>query len=83
MGKDFCNEEVFNKGEYVGMLAADTSAEIEGVVKKAAQNARQRMDWHYCGGRARVLTLGDVQNARRSLRALVPPTMQSLIPEES
>jgi hypothetical protein len=61
-----CDGEVFENG--VPLLLADTgpvggSALFEKWVQDLANESGQRVDWHYSGGVAQVLVLGDYVKA--------------------
>jgi hypothetical protein len=64
---DRCDAEVFQKGQPLLMA---TTGEVggnklfESWVQKVAKASGQRVDWHYSGGIAQVLVLGDWQKAR-------------------
>ena len=64
-----CKPEIFKNG--VGLCIVDGSANaIERWVKKIAERANAEVDWHYSGGRANVLHLGDAESYRRALNAI-------------
>lgn len=64
-----CDKEVFAEG--VSLLAIDGWAkDIEPWVQKVATHSGQRVDWHYSGGVAHVLVLGDHAKAMASVDAL-------------
>lgn len=67
-----CNPDVFKSGDYVGWLHGPGSNAIERWVKALAEKTGQRIDWHFVGGRARVLALGDVNAAREAFEAAIP-----------
>lgn len=56
-----CDPDVFRNGN--PLLAADTSdcgaRQFEAWVKSIAELSGQRVDWHYSGGIAQVLYIGD------------------------
>ncbi len=56
-----CDKEVFSSGK--ALMACDTyecrSSGLEEWVKKIADLSKQRVDWHYSGGVAQVLYIGD------------------------
>lgn len=62
-----CNKEIYEKGQYVGTVTGADAFTIEAFVKCVAEATGVRMDWHYVGGRGRVLAIGDVEKARRGL----------------
>ena len=62
-----CNREIFEKGESICVL--DTKPDIaEEWVKDVAKRSGTKIDWHYFGGRANILMLGDEYDKRRALR---------------
>ena len=70
-----CDQEIFKKGQSVAALEAPSNA-AENWVKAVAKKARARVDWHYSGGIAQVLHLGD-----RESRARVYAAMKELEPK--
>jgi hypothetical protein len=67
-----CDQEIFQKGRHVGMLAGPGSNAIERWVRGVAERSGQRVDWHFFGGRANVLCIGDIDAARREFDASIP-----------
>ncbi len=59
-----CNPEIFQKGESVAALDAMSNA-AERWVRAVAAKAKARVDWHYSGGIANVLHLGDEESRKR------------------
>ena len=45
---------------------------MEGWVKKVAGKSGQPVDWHFCGGRERVLALGDIAKVNQAIQELMP-----------
>ena len=64
-----CNHEIFKKGVPVVILLGKSQS-IETWVKKVAKKAKARLDWHWSGGRAQVLFLGD-EKARERVEAMI------------
>lgn len=65
-----CDPKVFKHGALVAQIArADgmRSWHIEEFVKSVARETGTATDWHYCGGRALVLTLGDRDTVRAAI----------------
>ncbi len=62
-----CNQDIYENGKYAGMIAGGDADVIESYVKFIAEKTGEPVDWHYCGGRARILTTGDVQTVRSAL----------------
>ena len=64
-----CDREVFDKG--VGLCVIDARMHAaEAWVQSVATRSGQRVDWHYSGGRANVLVLGDHGKALDAVHAL-------------
>ena len=53
-----CDDEIFKTGQPIAALDG-RSASVETWVRKIAAASGQRVDWHYVGGVARVLFLGN------------------------
>lgn len=66
-----CDAEVYSKGTVVFMTHSIPSAEMEDWVKKVAARSGQRVDWHFCGGRAVVQALGDLNAVEAALVELM------------
>ncbi len=64
-----CNDEVFNKGTGVCVVDGSSNA-VERWVRSVAKKANSQVDWHYSGGRANVLHLGDNASRQRVLDAI-------------
>lgn len=62
-----CDEEVYRQGDPVA-IAVGRAVVVEAWVVELRAASGQRVDWHYIGGRARVLALGDVEAVRRAVR---------------
>ena len=70
-----CNPDIFKHG--TGLCVVDGSSNaVERWVQAIAQKAGAQVDWHYSGGRASVLHLGDDASRERVLVA-----MMQLLPE--
>jgi hypothetical protein len=55
-----CDPELFTDGTCVAILAGGSAHLIQRFVKEVAELSGQKVDWHYAGGRARVLASGDL-----------------------
>lgn len=80
-----CDREVFEKGLGVAALDARMHA-AEAWVKKVAAASGQRVDWHYSGGVANVLYLGDyakVTQAIEQLKGELDGRIMRIFPPES
>ncbi|MFA6458978.1 MAG: hypothetical protein WCV79_01090 [Candidatus Paceibacterota bacterium] len=64
-----CDPEIFKKGHGVCVVDGSSNA-VERWVRSVAKKAKARVDWHYCGGRANVLHLGDSKSRERVLQAI-------------
>ncbi len=59
-----CDREIFLKGEPIAFLDGPSNA-VERWVRAIAEKAKARVDWHYSGGTAQVLFLGDRESRAR------------------
>lgn len=64
-----CNPNIFKKGKGVCVIDGRSNA-VERWVKSVAEKADAQVDWHYSGGRANVLHLGDAKSRQRVLNAI-------------
>ena len=64
-----CKKKIFEEGELVCMLEG-SSNRVERWVKRVAKKAKAQVDWHYAGGRAMVLHLGDTASRYRTMAAI-------------
>jgi hypothetical protein len=64
-----CDTEIFQKGEGLCIVDGSSNA-VERWVQAIAKKADAHVDWHYCGGRANVLHLGDQASRERALAAV-------------
>lgn len=67
-----CNPEVFEHGDPIFMTHGIPSNAMEQWVKKVAKESGQRVDWHFAGGRAVVLFLGDREAVRDAITVHLP-----------
>ena len=67
-----CDSEVFKNGESVFVTDTIPSNAMEGWVRKVAELSGQRVDWHFFGGRANVLALGDIVKVKAVIQQLMP-----------
>ncbi len=65
-----CNPEIFAKGEQVFLTNSIPSNAMEGWVRKVAKESGQPVDWHFAGGHARVLALGDLKKVGAAIAKL-------------
>ena len=64
-----CNTEIFKKGKSVVALDARSHA-AEKWVKAVAKESGVPVDWHYSGGIANVLYLGDSKARAKVIKAI-------------
>ena len=64
-----CDPEIFKKGTGVCIIDGSSNA-VERWVQAVAKKANAKVDWHYSGGRANVLHLGDNKSRQRVLKAI-------------
>lgn len=64
-----CNKKIFKKGRGVCVVDGRSNA-VERWVQSVARKANAQVDWHYSGGRANVLHLGDDSSRLRVLNAI-------------
>lgn len=67
-----CDKEVFSKGTSVFVTHTIPSNAMEEWVRKVAKASGQRVDWHFCGGRANVLAIGNLDLVRQAISDLMP-----------
>ncbi len=64
-----CNEDIFRNGKPIAFLDGRSSA-IETWVKRVSTVANAHIDWHYSGGVAQVLYLGDTTDKMRIIATI-------------
>lgn len=62
-----CDKDVYGHGHTILHCATAGPCAFENWVKKVAQDSGQRVDWHYVGGLAAVLYIGDYHKVLSSL----------------
>jgi hypothetical protein len=67
-----CNPDIFENGRAVFMTHSIPSNAMEHWVKMVAERSGEPVDWHFAGGRAVVLTTGDVRTVRAAIKTLLP-----------
>lgn len=67
-----CNAKVFKHGHTAMITAGIPSNAMERWVRQVAELSGQRVDWHFCGGRAVVKYLGDGVKVLAAIRELMP-----------
>ena len=74
-----CDQEIYNNGRLVA-VAYGSSNMMENWVKSVAKKASARVDWHYAGGRAQILHLGDgasFERAQAAVKELEPELVKN------
>lgn len=66
---DKCDAEVFSKGQSLAAIDG-RSKDVEPWVQEVAKRSGQRVDWHYSGGIAHVLVLGDHAKALAAAQSM-------------
>lgn len=64
-----CDHEIFEQGKPIALIDGSSNA-VERWVKAVAVKADARLDWHYSGGVAQVLHLGDAESWARTEAAI-------------
>lgn len=69
---DSCQEDIFNNGHTVFVLSGWEKDKIEEWVKEVASHSGEKVDWHYSGGKANILGLGDLEKIRNTIKEMLP-----------
>jgi hypothetical protein len=75
---DKCDEDIFKNGHGVCVLDA-CMHRAETWVQAVAHESGQRVDWHYSGGRANVLYLGDYKRVAAAVEKLAPTLTDPMV----
>jgi hypothetical protein len=67
-----CSKDIYENGTPVFMTSSIPSNAMERWVKAVAKASMYPVDWHFAGGRAVVLTTGDVSCVRAAIEMLLP-----------
>ena len=67
-----CAAEVYKNGALVMITHSIPANALEAWVKTVAEQSGQAVDWHFAGGRACILALGDLERVRAAIEALLP-----------
>ena len=62
-----CDKDVYENGTTVFITNTLSSKQMENFVQKVSKKSNQKVDWHFVGGRAVVLTTGDINIVRNSI----------------
>lgn len=75
-----CDDDIFKNGHSVCQLYTEApgSARLETFVQAVAKQSAQRVDWHFSGGIANVLYIGDECRVVDAIQLLLPghPTIR-------
>ncbi len=66
-----CNDKIFKEG-HSAIVLDGCSYRVEQWVQAVAKASGQAVDWHYSGGRANVLYLGDFEKVEAAIAKLLP-----------
>ncbi|MFA7193852.1 MAG: hypothetical protein WC087_02965 [Candidatus Paceibacterota bacterium] len=64
-----CDPKIFKEGSTICTIYGSSNA-VEEWVQAVAKKAGAQVDWHYAGGIANVLHLGDDDSRQRTLDAI-------------
>lgn len=67
---DKCDKEVYENGSQIFLTHSIPAKKIEKWIKAVAKESGQKVDWHYVGGRAVILALGDLKKVYSALTNL-------------
>jgi len=75
-----CDRKIFTRGKPIVLIEGRSNA-IENWVKAVAKEAKAKVDWHFSGGRAQVLYLGDAAVRARINKVIdaLEPTLKGTI----
>ena len=66
-----CATDIYEKGECVMITHSIRSFNLEPWVQKVAALSGQPVDWHFSGGRAVILALGDLKKVHAAIQELL------------
>lgn len=69
---DRCQTDIYENGTQVFLTHTIAAKDLDPWVQKIAEDSGQPVDWHYAGGRAIILALGDLEKVKTSLKKLRP-----------
>jgi hypothetical protein len=67
-----CNPKVFAEGTCVFVTHTIGPNALEAWVQQIARKSGQLVDWHYFGGRAKILALGNLAKVHQAIEELMP-----------
>lgn len=65
-----CKASIYQEGVQVAVMHGGSAKLIDRFVKEVAEYCDEPVDWHYVGGRARILTTGDAAKVQLAIREL-------------
>ncbi|HEX8184669.1 MAG TPA: hypothetical protein VF747_07950 [Blastocatellia bacterium] len=66
-----CDPEIYERGALVAVITGGSAKLIDRFVKEVSEFSGEPVDWHYAGGRGRVLTTGDASKVQYVIRELM------------
>lgn len=72
-----CDREVFERGT-LALMTHLNAKDMEAWVVGVREASGQRVDWHYSGGHACVLFLGDAERVRAAIEAKGPALAEAI-----
>lgn len=65
--KDQCDKQIFTNGSSIAIMTGISNEEMNRICEEISNYSGSPTDWHYCGGRAVIKTLGDPNCVRQFL----------------
>lgn len=65
-----CDKEIYHNGETVTIIWGGSAKLIDRFIKELAEYSGEPVDWHFVGGRAVVLTTGNMEKVKKALNEL-------------
>lgn len=62
-----CHPDIFKNGHMVFLTHTLGTDGMNEWIKALRETSGQPIDWHFAGGRARVLALGDIDEVRKAI----------------
>lgn len=72
-----CDPRIYTEGNEVAVITGPRSFTLDAWIREVATRSGQLVDWHYVGGRARVLYIGDRKRVIDALAELWPQLIAS------
>ena len=67
-----CKENIYRDGKTVFVIPELDKYEIEKWCRHISNESGQPVDWHYYGGRANILALGDLEKVECAIKKSLP-----------